>query len=218
MNCLDIKNLLIPYLESELPESERAIVEAHLHACADCQKEKVLLEKTWSMLDGFQAPEVGRHFTRDLMARIHQEEEEKPGLPFAFPEINIQFCFRVLAPAMAFACVFIVICLLFQNHPFQEQQIAKEILPEQKEDTPTAAIQVAKVEPEPAVVEFAPIQQAEDVKIAATELAKDEKAKTAVPDEEIIRDLDVYENVDLYQNYALVNDLDVVENLDEKVL
>ena len=61
MNCQEIKKLLLPFLESDLSEKERAIVEAHLHQCAECRKEKELLEQTWFMLDKFQAPQVSHN-------------------------------------------------------------------------------------------------------------------------------------------------------------
>ena len=232
MNCAQIKNLLIPFLQSELSEGDRAVVKTHLQKCDDCRREKVLLEKSWVLMDGFQVPKVSGHFTKNVMAKIHAQEEEKPKFTFAFPEINIQFGFRVLAPAMISVCVLIVVYLLVQNQLAPKQQIAKEILPEQKtmvevaqvtpaeqiENTQTAVVQVAKVGQEPSVAEVVPVEQKEEVTIVTTELAKNEEAKTVVADEEIIRHLDVYENAELYKNYALVSDLDVVESLDEKVL
>lgn len=213
MNCREIKKLLVPFLESQLPESERVIIEAHLYECEDCQKEKVLLEKTWSMLDGFQAPEVSSNFTWNLMARIHEQEEEKPKFSFVFPEINIQFGFRVLAPVMVSACVLIAVYLFVQNHLNQEQQVAKVVSPEQK--TIIQAQKEVPVESEVNAAKVTPVERKEDSRIAATQLAENEKVKIAAGDEEIIRNLEVYKNIELYQNYALVNDLDVVENLDE---
>lgn len=207
MNCREIKKLLVPFLELELSESERAIIEAHLHICVNCQKEKVLLEKTWSILDGFKVPAVSSNFTSNLMARIHEQEEVKPKFTFTFPGINIQFGFRVLAPIMVSVCVLVVGYLFVQNHLIQEQQIAKVVLPEQKTIMQTK--ENVSAEPKVNVAEITPSERKEDMKIAA---------KIAVTDDEIIHNLDVYTNIELYQNYALVNDLDVVENLGAEVM
>jgi anti-sigma factor RsiW len=212
MNCQEIKKLLIPFLESELSESDRAIVEAHLQSCVDCQKEKMLLEKTWSMLDGLGSPKVSSDFTMDLMAKIYEQEEEKPKFTFAFPNINIQFGFRELALASVSACVLIAAYLIVQNHLISKQQVAKDTSSEQ--EYLMQAKKDASIEPIVNVAEVTPIAQKEEVKIASTELVKDKEVKIAAADEEIIRNLDVYENSELYQNYTLLNDLDVVENLE----
>jgi anti-sigma factor RsiW len=200
MDCREIKRLMVPFLESELSERDRLIIEAHLHECVDCQKEKAALEQTWSMLDGFQAPKVSSNFTWNLMERIREQEERRPKFNFAFPEINIRFGYRVLVPAMVSACALIVAYLFVQNNLNQEQQVAEDFSPEQ------ASIAQAKrevpAESEVKVAEVAPAATKEDVKISSV-------------DEEIIRNLDAYKNAELYKNYALVEDLEVVENSNE---
>jgi hypothetical protein len=163
----------------------------------------VLLEKTWSMLDGFRAPQVSSNFTSDLMARIPKQVEVKPKL--TFPEINI---LRVLAPVLVSVCAFIVGYLVVQNYMIQNQQIAKVVSPEQKTimQAKESVSAVSKVN----VAEVTPSERTTEVMKVAV--------KIVVPDEEIIRHLDVYQNIELYQNYALVKDLDVVENLSARGL
>jgi hypothetical protein len=39
MNCRDVRDLLVAYLDDELSEAERARVQHHLSECADCQRE-----------------------------------------------------------------------------------------------------------------------------------------------------------------------------------
>lgn len=216
MNCRKIKKLLVPFLESELSESSRGMLEAHLHNCDACQKEKMLLEQTWSMLDGFKVPAVRNNFTSNLMAKIHDLEEAGPKFTFVFPEINIQFGFRVLAPAMAAVCVLIVAYFFVQNQLIQEQRIAKVVLPEQK--TILQAKKNVSSESRANVAGIISSERKRDLKNTTTEFAKNEKAGITATDEEIIRNLDVYENVELYQNYALLDNFDVVENLGAEVL
>jgi hypothetical protein len=200
MNCQEIKRLLVPFLQSELSESERLIIEAHLHECPDCQKEKTLLEGSWSMLDSFQAPKVSSNFTWRLMDRIREQEERKPGFGVTFPEINFQFGYRVLVPVAVSVCVLIAVYFSFQKYLNQEPQVAQVVAPEPK--TIIEAQKEVPVESAVKVAEVVPTAAKEEVKISAS-------------DEEIIRNLDAYKNAEFYKNYAAVEDLDVVENIKE---
>jgi hypothetical protein len=200
MNCQEIKRLLISFLQFELSESESLIIEAHLHECPDCQKEKALLERSWSMLDSFQAPKVSSNFTWSLMERIREQEERKPGFTFTFPEINIQFGYRVLVPVAVSACVLIMVYFSFQKYLNHEPQVAQVVAPEPK----------AIIEAQKEVSVGSTVKVAEVVPVATKE-----EVKISFADEEIIRNLDAYKNAEFYKNYAAVEDLDVVENIKE---
>jgi len=194
MNCQDIKRLLIPYLESDLSGSDKAAIEEHLHKCDGCQKEKMLLEKTWSMLDASGTPQVSKNFTENLMAKIHTQKTVKPEFVFAFPQIRIQFGFRTLVPVAASVCVLIAAYIFVQNQLTYKQQSAKGLLPIE------TAMQATK----------------ESADSTVTKLEEDERSGITAADEEIIRNLDVYEDIEMYQNYALLNDMDIVENMGAK--
>jgi|GEM_PF-1882337 hypothetical protein len=213
MKCLEIRQLLIPYLDSELSESERVIVEAHLHACADCQKEKMLLEKTWAALDAFQAPAVSGSFTGNLMAKIHGHEEPALRPAVAKPGMSLRFAFRVLAPALVSVCVVIVVYLFVQNELALKRQPANEATSLQR-----PGMQAVKETPaiKSIYIEATLAKQEEGIEPAATAPAKVEKPEISAADMEIIRNLDVYKNMELYQNFELLNDLDVVENMGAK--
>jgi hypothetical protein len=140
MNCPDVKKLLIPFIESSLSEREMVIVEAHLYSCDDCRKEKELLEKTWSALDGFKAPQVSSNFTWNLMQRIRGQEQTKPRFSFNLPEINIQFGFRVLVPVLVTACVLIAVYSFVLDQPVPLQQFAKVVATEKKTEIEHATV------------------------------------------------------------------------------
>lgn len=56
MNCKDVNNKLLFYLENELPDSEKLSVELHLANCAVCRQELEALAGTQNLLrQGFQA-------------------------------------------------------------------------------------------------------------------------------------------------------------------
>ena len=195
MNCRDIRKSLVGFLESELSDGDRIVVEAHLHQCEDCRKEKVLLEDTWAALGGIRAPAVSRDFTENLMGKIHEQEEKKPAWwGIALPEIHIPFGFPRLTPALVSVGLVAAICLSVPYFLPKKTPQAKELSAYKK--TEAQAEKVAAVE-------------------AVTPVAQ---APVPVSDEEIIRNLDVYGNIDLLKNYTVLNDFDVVQNLDVKVV
>jgi len=81
MDCRDISELLIPYLDGELGEEEREAVELHLSGCLHCRKELEALSTTQSKLrQGFEAvasktPSV-QAWTR-LQQRLAAEEQSR---------------------------------------------------------------------------------------------------------------------------------------------
>ena len=193
MDCQEIRKLLLPFLESDLPEADRTKVEAHLLVCGDCQKEKVLYEKTWAMLGSFKAPEVSRDFTADLMTKISEEKRGKIEPEVTFPEIAL--------PVLASILVSVLFCIggfFF----FQHQQIKELPMSE-----PVRVIVSARVKETFPPVSI--IHPKGDFKVAV---------KRAVSDDEIIRNLDAYENIEFYQNLPVLKDLDVVQNLGSKGL
>jgi len=240
MNCQKIKKLLIPFLDSELPDNLKKAIESHLHQCHACREEKILLEKTWSLLDKVNAPDISPDFSENLMAKIHQQQENQPKFIFTFPKINIPFEFRFLIPAMASFCIIMALSYLFlQNHSMKSQQMSKDLLLEQylllekQKDSPSdLQMDVAKIIPtqqeevlssstEKDFIETAkitPTQKEEKSSLPGDDFIKEEKSEIAAMDEEIIRNLEIYENIELYKNYTLLNELDIVENLDAKVL
>lgn len=50
MNCHDVTQLLVPYLDHEVTPSERRLIQAHLAGCASCQREQAALSTTRNRL------------------------------------------------------------------------------------------------------------------------------------------------------------------------
>lgn len=53
MNCQEVRNLLVAYLDNEVPSSERALIQAHLARCSACQQELAALSALRSRLSQF---------------------------------------------------------------------------------------------------------------------------------------------------------------------
>lgn len=195
MNCQDIKNLLISYIDSELTEKEVALIEVHLHQCACCRKELQLFRETWNIMDRLHAPKISSDFTNRLVAKINEQKQKKPRFAFAFPQYRV----NVLVPAAASLCVLIAVYLLMQNYIFKVPRVTKDYPSEQELIKDTAAGKEKNI---PLVT------QGDEVTIGSTEFAHN--TEQSALDEDIIRYLDEYENMGLYLDYTLYDEYDVV--------
>ena len=80
MDCRDVSELLIPYLDGELSEEEREAVELHLSACLPCRKEFEALAATQSKIrQSFEAV-ASKAPSSQAWARLQQRlaMEEQP--------------------------------------------------------------------------------------------------------------------------------------------
>jgi hypothetical protein len=76
MTCPEMnKNLADLFLESR-PLSEEA--RKHIAECAGCAEEMAGMEKTWKLLDQWQAPEPSAFFDAKLYARLRAEQTTAP--------------------------------------------------------------------------------------------------------------------------------------------
>ena len=76
MTCPEMnKNLADLFLESR-PLSDEA--RKHIAECAGCADEMAAMEKTWKLLDQWQAPEPSAFFDAKLYARLRAEQTTAP--------------------------------------------------------------------------------------------------------------------------------------------
>jgi hypothetical protein len=74
MNCPEMKKNMADWLFEPLPEQARK----HIAECAGCSEELASMEKTWKLLDEWQAPEPSAFFDAKLYARLRTEQEKAP--------------------------------------------------------------------------------------------------------------------------------------------
>src|SRR5580698_2425336 len=76
MTCPEMnKNMADLFLESR-PLSDEA--RKHIAECAGCADEMAAMEKTWKLLDQWQAPEPSAFFDAKLYARLRTEQTTAP--------------------------------------------------------------------------------------------------------------------------------------------
>jgi len=235
MKCNETKKKLISYLDSELSKSKMSEVEKHLSECADCQKEKELLEKSWSMLNDIQTPEVSNNFTTNLMARIHIKNEKKSEFSFSAPKFHFHNGFKRLATAAVAACLLVIVYLIVNSYlsdsSYSIEKSSKQKLAVQRvKDTLIKVTDANNKTPVAEVVETIITGEINtenyNIEIVSTnieiqkqnKLDKSNKTITDSIDKEIILNLEIYENISLYQNYALLDDYDAIKNSKEEAL
>lgn len=123
MNCHNVKNLLVPFLDGELSGVRKEEIEAHLKICAACRKEKELFSQSWQMLDNYAAPELKDDFTVSLMRKIHQEQSEIIKVSYRRP----WFVLRPVVPVLASIIVLLLTTVsLFWKKPAVEMNLVKQ--------------------------------------------------------------------------------------------
>lgn len=75
MTCPEMNTKLAELLcERPLPEDARK----HIAGCAECAGEVAAMDKTWKLLDQWQAPEPSAFFDAKLYARLREEQATAP--------------------------------------------------------------------------------------------------------------------------------------------
>jgi anti-sigma factor RsiW len=71
-----LEEQLVAYLDGELDDSQVRQVEALLAADPKARDHLARLERTWSLLDGLERPQIDEVFTRSTMEMVAVQEEE----------------------------------------------------------------------------------------------------------------------------------------------
>jgi len=80
MNCERYETRLVAYMDGRATAAERAAVELHLVACADCRARVEEFRRLWGVLDEAPALEVSPAFDARLRQRIAAEPARGTGL------------------------------------------------------------------------------------------------------------------------------------------
>lgn len=77
MKCKKVRKKLVAYIDEELKEKQRLLVERHLLECTECRKEADLLNKTFYFLKNQQPLEPSKNFEANLWKRIYSVEKKE---------------------------------------------------------------------------------------------------------------------------------------------
>ena len=104
MNCKEVENILIFYVEGELNNQQAQSVENHLQRCDSCQKIYKKLKADINFLNNDRISEVNESFYENLIVRI-ESENNKTG---RIKQLAVQF---LAYAAAVFIAVFIGVAL-----------------------------------------------------------------------------------------------------------
>lgn len=109
MICERIKELLSAFLEGELGQTEKALVEIHLAGCPDCAALLAILARTQEALAGFPELEI----SPDLQARLAAIPERKKKF-----SLSLDFVLKPsLQPVFAAATIFLTLLSFYLFNP-----------------------------------------------------------------------------------------------------
>lgn len=95
MKCSVVKKRLSAYMDGELVNEQRLVVETHLRECETCQRELQALMEAWDLVGTLPEPELDFYFYKRLEARMAPGGEKRKSV----------WVDRVLIPASAVAAV-----------------------------------------------------------------------------------------------------------------
>jgi hypothetical protein len=76
MTCPEMSKNMVELLMESRPLTDEA--RKHIAECAGCSDEMAAMEKTWKLLDEWQAPEPSAFFDAKLYARLRTEQTTAP--------------------------------------------------------------------------------------------------------------------------------------------
>lgn len=120
MKCKKIKKRLVDYIEDELRDSEKKVIDEHLKICNKCSMELNSLRETISLTKKAIVPRISErfwvNFLPNVREKIEKKEQKKP-----------LFSFKVVpAFAISLSILFIIGILYFRNRELRIE-MTKEI-------------------------------------------------------------------------------------------
>ncbi len=113
MTCKELEKLLSSYIEGELGEADRSMVEEHLRACPTCSLLLAGLEEARQALRSFPELEV----SEDLKAKLYAIPAKKKRFRLKL-KLSLDFLLQPsLQPVFAAASVFMILVSAYFFHP-----------------------------------------------------------------------------------------------------
>ncbi|MGB4439865.1 MAG: DUF4349 domain-containing protein [Sedimentibacter sp.] len=129
MNCDEIKNLLSLYIDDELDEEERLLVEEHLQKCEDCQKELEEYKKIIQALKNIPDEEPPSGYCKRLHEKLLIVEIPKVITGDKIPKKTMSNKFRwVKYGGMAAALVLVILVYGINNSSMRNNAESKNIV------------------------------------------------------------------------------------------
>jgi len=117
MECDNIKENLVGYLDGKLDKNTSEEILKHLSICTECSKELEQLKRSWELLGEYEPISVPQDFSRKILARAETESA-----------YEFQPLFSTWTPYIAAAAVFLLAVsgtlVYFSYHPLPAEQLS----------------------------------------------------------------------------------------------
>jgi len=219
MNENQIRDLLPAYLEGELTEKDKLLVEEYLSSHPIMQEELKALRQTWEILGELPPIEphsnfVSRFWTELSLRRSWHEK--------VYESLRHIMASGRWVPGMVTACILVIVGVIairnyqgIYSSDSSTAPMAKAVdLPQditaQTEQKETIEVAVGLPSQEPAVMVTAAVPEA---------ISEDEQsiaeAMDVMEDMELLEDMELVENFDILEDIELLEDLEYIEEIDD---
>jgi len=96
MNCKQIEEKLVPYLDGKLNPAGRRQMDAHLALCANCRQRAAEFRMVWDVLEDLPAISPSPAFDAMVRARVANEPRRTGILSWFVPSLRIGFAATAL--------------------------------------------------------------------------------------------------------------------------
>ncbi len=108
MNCQWIQQNLSAYIDNELPENQREMVESHLSTCSQCKTEFESISYAWDTLSSWETEPPPLHLKDSILKAVKKEKT------FNF--------MRVLLPVAAVLLIAVSIMIIYRTGDYYEKR------------------------------------------------------------------------------------------------
>ncbi|MFQ5580029.1 MAG: anti-sigma factor family protein [Nitrospiria bacterium] len=129
MNCNAIEPLLSQYIDGNLKDAQKKLVEAHLRTCAHCKAEMDMLALLVKDLKELPSRTPPAGFSQRVMSRIRLEEM-KPASPWK--RFFLPFHIKVPIQAIALVLVTFLATYLYRSNPVIQEDMTQLSSPESR--------------------------------------------------------------------------------------
>jgi hypothetical protein len=101
MQCRELKNMLVEYVEDSLDKSDVVDIKSHLKGCGKCRAELKEIKAVLSMAKDIKVKDPGNAFWAALPVQVNEKVKER--------KFRLNFIFRPLGALAAAALIFLAI-------------------------------------------------------------------------------------------------------------
>lgn len=192
MDCKNIEENLVAYLDGELSEEEFFQIKEHVSSCPHCSEEIFLLMKSWDLLKSYPEEELSDDFKDRLIKKIESR--------IAAPKVlRISYLKWIPLAAAAVFLIFALCWILFQDSNLTEKPAKIG------EESESAKERIKKNE--------------KDAKEGESETKDENKtkemfAKLSKQEREIVKNLYILRNIETVKDMELIQNFEILENYD----